>query len=65
MWSENFKTHADTKPLGPSSGLALHCVTILHHRAAVGIDVVFTGSQHLYGIPEHATNTLLRPTKSC
>ncbi|KAF0304232.1 Neutral alpha-glucosidase AB [Amphibalanus amphitrite] len=49
QWEENFKTHRDSKPHGPSS---------------VGVDVTFPGSAHVYGIPEHADNFALSDTKS-
>lgn len=39
MWEENFKSHHDSKPKGPS---------------AVGLDVTFPGALRLYGLPEHA-----------
>ncbi|XP_065920024.1 neutral alpha-glucosidase AB-like [Dysidea avara] len=48
MWEETFKTHHDSKPYGPSS---------------VGLDVSFPGSEHVYGIPEHADSLALKVTK--
>lgn len=48
MWEENFKSHPDTKPYGPAS---------------VGLDVTFVGSEHVYGIPEHASSLALKNTK--
>lgn len=47
-WAENFKTHHDSKPRGPT---------------AISFDVAFPGSRHLYGIPERATDLALRPTR--
>jgi len=47
MWEESFGGHTDTKPRGPS---------------AVGVDVSFPGSQHVYGIPEHASDFALKNT---
>ena len=47
-WEESFGGHRDSKPLGPAS---------------VGIDVTFPGSQHLYGLPEHASSMQLKTTK--
>jgi alpha 1,3-glucosidase len=47
-WSETWKTHADTKPRGPSS---------------IGIDLTFPGAEHVYGIPEHADTLSLKTTK--
>eukprot|EP00053_Salpingoeca_punica_P010114 m.90988 g.90988 ORF g.90988 m.90988 type:complete len:901 (-) comp15287_c0_seq1:264-2966(-) len=46
-WEESFKTHADSKPHGPSS---------------VGIDFSFPGVEHVYGIPEHASSLALKET---
>eukprot|EP00036_Acanthoecidae_sp_10tr_P011152 CAMPEP_0182925880 /NCGR_PEP_ID=MMETSP0105_2-20130417/10710_1 /TAXON_ID=81532 ORGANISM="Acanthoeca-like sp., Strain 10tr" /NCGR_SAMPLE_ID=MMETSP0105_2 /ASSEMBLY_ACC=CAM_ASM_000205 /LENGTH=901 /DNA_ID=CAMNT_0025063749 /DNA_START=26 /DNA_END=2731 /DNA_ORIENTATION=+ len=48
MWEENFKTHADSKPKGPTS---------------VGFDATFPGAEHVYGIPEHASTMSLKTTK--
>ena len=47
MWEENFSGHVDSKPYGPTS---------------VGFDVVFPKSNHLYGLPEHASSTQLKTT---
>jgi alpha 1,3-glucosidase len=47
-WEETFHEHTDRKPRGPSS---------------VGLDVTFVGSQHVYGIPEHASNLSLKTTR--
>ncbi|KAL4422944.1 hypothetical protein ABPG75_009141 [Micractinium tetrahymenae] len=47
-WAENFKSHHDSKPKGPT---------------AVSFDIQFPGARHLYGIPERATNLALRPTR--
>jgi alpha 1,3-glucosidase len=46
-FEETFNGHTDSKPSGPE---------------AVSIDLSFPGSQHLYGIPERATNFSLQPT---
>jgi hypothetical protein len=46
-WEESFNGHADSKPAGPE---------------AISIDVTFPGAQHVYGIPERATNLALKPT---
>lgn len=46
-WEESFNGHKDTKPSGPE---------------AISIDLAFPGSQHVYGIPERATNLALKPT---
>eukprot|EP00038_Savillea_parva_P017834 m.21687 g.21687 ORF g.21687 m.21687 type:complete len:916 (+) comp3915_c1_seq1:17-2764(+) len=48
MWEENFKTHADSKPKGPTS---------------VGFDASFPNVEHVYGIPEHASTLSLKTTK--
>ena len=45
---ESFSTHTDSHPNGPSS---------------IGMDVSFPDSSHLYGIPEHATDFALKPTR--
>lgn len=47
MWEESFGGHTDSKPRGPMS---------------VGMDVYFPSSQHLYGIPEHASSAVLQTT---
>lgn len=46
-WEETFNGHTDSKPAGPE---------------AISIDISFPGSQHVYGIPERATNLALQPT---
>lgn len=46
-WGESFKSHHDSKPKGP---------------AAISFDLQFPGTQHLYGIPERASDLALRPT---
>ncbi|PSN57770.1 hypothetical protein C0J52_07257 [Blattella germanica] len=48
-WEENFKSHHDTKPNGPS---------------AVAMDFSFVGAHHAYGIPEHADSFALKSTKN-
>ena len=48
MWEETYKTHTDSKPRGPSS---------------VGLDLSFPGFDNVYGIPEHADDFSLRPTR--
>lgn len=47
LWEEKFHSHKDTKPHGPMS---------------VGMDISFPASQHLYGIPEHASSLTLKNT---
>ena len=47
-WEENFGTHKDTKPRGPSS---------------IGTDFTFHGMKDVYGIPEHASSFSLISTK--
>ncbi|CAN0198104.1 unnamed protein product, partial [Scytosiphon promiscuus] len=47
LWEESFDGHPDSKPDGPTS---------------VGMDVYFPGSNHVYGIPEHATSMALKTT---
>ena len=47
QWEETFGSHVDTKPNGPMS---------------VGIDISFPQSQHVYGIPEHASRAELQTT---
>uniref|UniRef100_V9KDE4 Neutral alpha-glucosidase AB n=1 Tax=Callorhinchus milii TaxID=7868 RepID=V9KDE4_CALMI len=47
MWEESFKSHADSKPNGPSS---------------VGLDFSLPGFEHVYGIPEHADSLKLKTT---
>ncbi|KAJ8910035.1 hypothetical protein NQ315_013243 [Exocentrus adspersus] len=46
-WEENFKSHHDSKPKGPS---------------AVGFDVTFPEAIRIYGLPEHADSLALRTT---
>jgi mannosyl-oligosaccharide alpha-1,3-glucosidase len=45
--SESFGGHTDGRPFGPTS---------------VGVDTVFPGAKHVYGIPEHADKLSLRST---
>lgn len=47
LWEETFKGHADSKPYGPQ---------------AISVDMRFPAAQHVYGIPEHATQLSLQPT---
>lgn len=47
LWDESFKGHADSKPHGPQS---------------ISLDMRFPSAQHVYGIPEHATELSLQPT---
>uniref|UniRef100_A0A1A8SMD4 Glucosidase, alpha, neutral AB n=1 Tax=Nothobranchius rachovii TaxID=451742 RepID=A0A1A8SMD4_9TELE len=47
MWEETFKSHADSKPNGPS---------------AVSLDFSLPGVEHVYGIPEHADTLRLKTT---
>ncbi len=47
MWEEKFGDHLDTKPYGPMS---------------VGADIKFPASNHLFGLPEHASSTQLKGT---
>ena len=46
-WEETFKTHTDSKPKGPQ---------------AMSVDLEFPGAQHVYGLPERATNLSLEAT---
>ena len=48
MWEEHFQSHHDSKPHGPMS---------------VGMDITFPKSKHLYGLPEHASSTVLKTTR--
>ena len=47
LWEEKFQSHTDHKPHGPMS---------------VGSDITFPGSKFLYGLPEHASSTVLKNT---
>ncbi|KAI2793897.1 Glucosidase 2 subunit alpha [Penicillium oxalicum] len=47
-WEESFGSNTDSKPRGPES---------------VGLDIVFPGFNHVYGIPEHADSLSLRETR--
>jgi len=47
MWEETFGGHTDSKPNGPS---------------AVALDFSFAGSEHVYGIPQHAETFSLKDT---
>ena len=47
-WGESFRTHHDTKPRGPEG---------------VAFDLAFPGVNHVYGLPQHATDLALRPTR--
>ncbi|XP_072933966.1 neutral alpha-glucosidase AB [Epargyreus clarus] len=48
-WSENFKSHHDSKPRG---------------NEAVSLDVTFPDADQVYGIPEHTDNLALSTTTS-
>lgn len=48
MYEESFGGHQDTKPRGPS---------------AVALDFSFEGSNHIYGLPEHASSLTLKNTQ--
>lgn len=47
-WEENYKSHHDSKPLGPT---------------AVALDFTFPGAEQVYGVPEHADTLALKSTK--
>ena len=47
MWEEKFGDHTDSKPYGPMS---------------VGMELTFPASNHLFGLPEHASSTQLKTT---
>ena len=47
LFEESFRSHTDSKPKGPQG---------------IGFDVSFPGSQHVYGIPQHATSLALKAT---
>ena len=47
MWEERFGDHKDSKPYGPMS---------------IGMDITFPRSRHLFGLPEHASSTVLKTT---
>ncbi|CAB9497954.1 Neutral alpha-glucosidase C (Fragment) [Seminavis robusta] len=47
MWEEKFQEHHDSKPYGPMS---------------IGMDITFPKSRHLFGLPEHASSTVLKTT---
>ena len=47
LWEESFGGHTDSKPYGPMS---------------VGMDIKFPGSSHIFGLPEHASSTVLQTT---
>ncbi|KAI8826243.1 glycosyl hydrolases family 31-domain-containing protein [Fimicolochytrium jonesii] len=48
LWEETFKSTTDSKPNGPAS---------------MGFDISFPGSSNVYGLPEHAANFSLLPTR--
>ncbi|KAF1817541.1 glycoside hydrolase family 31 protein [Eremomyces bilateralis CBS 781.70] len=47
-WDESFGGNTDSKPRGPES---------------VGLDITFSGYEHVYGIPEHASSMSLKQTR--
>lgn len=47
LWEESFGSHHDSKPYGPMS---------------VGMDISFPRSNHIFGIPEHASSLELKAT---
>lgn len=47
-WEENYKSHHDSKPNGPT---------------AVALDFSFLGAEQAYGVPLHADYLALRNTK--
>ncbi|KAJ7957062.1 Alpha-glucosidase [Quillaja saponaria] len=47
-WEERFRGHTDTRPYGPQS---------------ISFDVTFYEADFVYGIPEHATNLALKPSR--
>ena len=47
QWEESFKSHRDSKPHGPEG---------------ISFDLNFPQTQHVYGLPEHATSFALKPT---
>ena len=47
-WEETFGGNTDSKPKGPES---------------VGLDIIFPGYEHVYGIPGHASSLSLKQTR--
>lgn len=47
-WEEQFGGNTDSKPRGPES---------------VGLDIIFPGYEHVFGIPEHASSLSLKETR--
>ncbi|KAH9308324.1 hypothetical protein KI387_036235, partial [Taxus chinensis] len=47
-WEESFRSHTDSRPHGPQS---------------ISLDVSFHGAKFVYGIPEHAADLALKPTR--
>ena len=48
LWEESFSGKVDSKPRGPGS---------------IGIDINFPDSNHVYGLPEHASDFSLKTTR--
>eukprot|EP00457_Paulinella_chromatophora_P001004 gb/GEZN01001006.1/.p1 GENE.gb/GEZN01001006.1/~~gb/GEZN01001006.1/.p1 ORF type:complete len:956 (+),score=156.39 gb/GEZN01001006.1/:58-2925(+) len=48
MWEHKWKTHTETIPRGP---------------AAIALDVSFINSEHIFGVPEHASDFALKSTR--
>lgn len=47
MWEQKFQSHKDSNPRGP---------------ADFGMDISFVDTEHIYGIPEHASSLALKST---
>lgn len=47
MWEETFKSHKDSKPKGPE---------------AISLDIAFPSAEHVYGLPQHASDFALKAT---
>lgn len=47
MWEETFRSHKDSKPKGPE---------------AISLDIAFPAADHVYGLPQHASDFSLKAT---
>ena len=68
LWEESFGGKTDTKPNGEcfrqEFSTIPHVIRCFHEGpTSIGFDLKFPGSQHVYGIPQHASSLALKSTR--
>lgn len=66
-WEENFKSHHDTKPKGPSA-IGMYWIPKMSEffkylYLIIAADFTFPNAERVYGLPEHADSLSLKSTQ--